>query len=157
FDGASKERGSRRCWESLSAKSWSLAELRGLACRDIVTNRSVSDRDLLYWSWPQASIEPVILRLLARRKRWHAARHPPLDADWSMSTEHHMKFRLTKRIGLGAAATVTAGLALYWALLCFPQPFFRSSVEAHNLRLYSDQSFAPEAGKRILETVEAKL
>jgi len=52
---------------------------------------------------------------------------------------------------------VCAVFALYWALLCFPQPFFRSSVQADNLALYSDQSFAPDAGKKILETVEAKL
>ena len=48
-------------------------------------------------------------------------------------------------------------LALYWGLLCFPQPFFRSSVSANNLALYSDQSFSLEEGKRVLETVEAKL
>jgi hypothetical protein len=47
--------------------------------------------------------------------------------------------------------------ALYWTLLCFPQPFFRSSVQAANLALYSDQAFPPEAGKRVLESVEAKL
>jgi hypothetical protein len=55
------------------------------------------------------------------------------------------------------AVVAVLAFALYWALLCFPQPFFRSSVQADNLALYSDQSFAPEAGKRILETVEAKL
>jgi hypothetical protein len=54
-------------------------------------------------------------------------------------------------------ATAGSVLALYWALLCFPQPFFRSSVQADNLTLYSDQSFPPDAGRKILETVEAKL
>lgn len=55
------------------------------------------------------------------------------------------------------AAAVLGVLALYWALLCFPQPFFQSSVSANNLALYSDQPFSAEEGKKVLETVEAKL
>jgi len=68
-----------------------------------------------------------------------------------------MKIRLAKRFWLRVAAIVAGAIILYWMLLCFPQPFFRSSVQASNLALYSDQSFDPEAGQRILEAVEAKL
>jgi len=68
-----------------------------------------------------------------------------------------MKIRLTKRFCLKTIAIVAGVLASYWVLLCFPQPFFSSSVEANNLVLYSDRSFTPEAGRKILETVEARL
>jgi hypothetical protein len=69
----------------------------------------------------------------------------------------HMNIKFTKRFWLRLSVLCVIAFATYWALLCFPQPFFRSSVEANNLALYSDQSFTPEAGKRILDTVEAKL
>jgi len=68
-----------------------------------------------------------------------------------------MKLKMTKKFWLKAVAAVIGVLVVYWGLLCFPQPFFRSSVSANNLALYSDQPFSPEAGKKILETVEAKL
>jgi hypothetical protein len=68
-----------------------------------------------------------------------------------------MKIKLTKKLWLRLTAAVLGLFALYWALLCFPQPFFRSSVSANNLALYSDQPFSPEEGKKVLETVEAKL
>ena len=68
-----------------------------------------------------------------------------------------MNLKFTKRFWLRLAIAGLMAFALYWALLCFPRPFFRSSVEANNLSLYSDQLFTPEAGKRVLETVEAKL
>lgn len=68
-----------------------------------------------------------------------------------------MKIKLTKKLWLRLTAAVLGLFLLYWVLLCFPQPFFRSSVSANNLALYSDQPFSPEEGKKVLETVEAKL
>ena len=68
-----------------------------------------------------------------------------------------MRNRISRRLVLRAAAIAGGVLACYWALLCFPQPFFHTSVQANNLTLYSDQSFPPEAGRRVLEAVEAKL
>jgi len=68
-----------------------------------------------------------------------------------------MKIKSTKKFWLKAAAGLFGVLIVYWGLICFPQPFFRSSVSANNLTLYSDQPFSPEAGKQILEIVEAKL
>lgn len=68
-----------------------------------------------------------------------------------------MRNRISRGLVLRAAAIAGGVLACYWALLCFPQPFFHTSVQANNLKLYSDQSFPPEAGKRVLEAVEAKL
>jgi hypothetical protein len=68
-----------------------------------------------------------------------------------------VKIRFTKRFWMRLAASAISAFALYWALLCFPQALFRSSVEANNLALYSDQPFEPLAGKRVLENVEAKL
>src|SRR5215472_4636093 len=84
----------------------------------------------------------------------------PAGQSVTSSSDFHgatMKIRLTRWLLLRMVGAVCAVFALYWALLCFPQPFFRSSVQADNLALYSDQSFAPDAGKKILETVEAKL
>jgi hypothetical protein len=68
-----------------------------------------------------------------------------------------MKIKPTKKLWLKLTAAALGLFAFYWALLCFPQPFFRSSVSANNLALYSDQPFSPEEGKKVLETVEAKL
>ncbi|MGE0127894.1 MAG: hypothetical protein AB7U82_07435 [Blastocatellales bacterium] len=62
-----------------------------------------------------------------------------------------------KRILLKVGATILAVVALIWLLLSVPQPFFKASVSAKNLTLYSDQSFTAESGQRILELVEAKL
>lgn len=64
---------------------------------------------------------------------------------------------MTKRFWLKATAAVLAALAFYLALLCFPQPFFRWSVSAANLTLYSDEPFSAEAGKKVLELTRAKL
>src|SRR5262249_62015428 len=69
----------------------------------------------------------------------------------------HIKCTLTTALGLKPTAFLAGVLLSYWVLLCFPQPFFSSSVEANNLALYSDRSFTPEAGKKILETVGARL
>lgn len=68
-----------------------------------------------------------------------------------------MKIKMTRKFWLKVVAGVIGILVVYWGLLCFPQPFFRSSVSANNLALYSDQPFSAEAGKKILETVAAKL
>ena len=68
-----------------------------------------------------------------------------------------MKIKVTKKFWLRAIAAGFGALALYWALLCFPQPFFHFSARANNLTLYSDQPFDSEVGKQVLEMVEAKL
>jgi hypothetical protein len=68
-----------------------------------------------------------------------------------------MRIKPTKKFWLRSASALLGLFVFYWALLCFPQPFFRTSVSANNLVLYSDQSFSSEEGKRVLETVEAKL
>jgi hypothetical protein len=68
-----------------------------------------------------------------------------------------MNSRRMKKLSLRIAATVVLVFAFYLALLCFPQSFFSVSVSANNLTLYSDQSFSPEAGKKVLEIVQAKL
>ncbi len=62
-----------------------------------------------------------------------------------------------KKTILRIIAAITIGLALYLMLLCFPQAFFRASVRADNLVLYSDQSFSPAAGEQVLALVAAKL
>jgi hypothetical protein len=68
-----------------------------------------------------------------------------------------MNTRRMKKLLLRIAASAVLAFAFYLALLCFPQSFFRLSVGANNLTLYSDQSFSPEAGKKVLEIVQAKL
>lgn len=65
--------------------------------------------------------------------------------------------RVKKKVLLKIGATSFAVLISYWLLLCFPQPFFRSSVSANNLRLYSDQPIDTAAGEQVLKLVEAKL
>jgi hypothetical protein len=62
-----------------------------------------------------------------------------------------------KRLLLKFVATGVAACTLFWLLLCFPQPFFHTSVSAKNLTLYSDRPFATAAGRHVLELVEAKL
>lgn len=66
-----------------------------------------------------------------------------------------MKFK--KKTLLKFLAAIAGVFAAILLLLSVPQPFFRSSVTAKNLTLYSDQSFAPELGQRVLELAEAKL
>ena len=66
-----------------------------------------------------------------------------------------MKIRKNIIWKIGVAAVTVVGV--YWLLMCFPQPFYRSSVNANNLRLYSDRHFDPDAGKEVLDLVEAKL
>jgi len=68
-----------------------------------------------------------------------------------------MKIRISKRLWFRVATILLAVFASYLVLLCFPQPFFQWSVTSSNLTLYSDSSFSPEDGRRILELVEAKL
>src|SRR5262249_17461871 len=63
----------------------------------------------------------------------------------------------TKKFLLRGIAAVIGMLVLYWALLCFPQPFFHFSVQADHLAIYSDQPFSADAGKQILDLVGAKL
>ena len=66
-----------------------------------------------------------------------------------------MKFK--KKTLLKFLAAIAGVFATILLLLSVPQPFFRSSVTAKNLTLYSDQPFAPESGQRVLELAEAKL
>ncbi len=66
-----------------------------------------------------------------------------------------MKFR--KKLLLKIGAAMVAIVALLLVLLNVPQPFFHASVSAKNLTMYSDKSFAPEAGQQVLQLVEAKL
>ena len=61
------------------------------------------------------------------------------------------------KLSLRLIAILLALFASYLTLLCFPQPFFRSSATTTNLTLYSDTPFSPEEGKKILEIVETKL
>lgn len=68
-----------------------------------------------------------------------------------------MKMKRVKRISLRFIAILLALFASYLALLCFPQPFFRTSASSANLTLYSDLPFSSEEGNRILEIVEVKL
>lgn len=68
-----------------------------------------------------------------------------------------MKIRVLKRLCIRVATILLAAFTSYLVLLCFPQPFFRWSVSSSNLTLYSDSSFSPEEGERVLELVEAKL
>lgn len=65
--------------------------------------------------------------------------------------------KLAKQFGLKIGAALLAVIALIGLLLNAPQPFFQSAVSAKNLTLYSDQSFAPDAGQRVLTLVEDKL
>lgn len=66
-----------------------------------------------------------------------------------------MKFK--KKTLLKFLAAIAGVFAAILLLLSVPQPFFRSSVTAKNLTLYSDQPFAPESGQRVLELADAKL
>jgi hypothetical protein len=68
-----------------------------------------------------------------------------------------MKRFLKKRFWIRAIAGVLAVFMLYWALLCFPQPFFRWSVSAANLTLYSDQPFNEDEARKVLELTRTKL
>lgn len=66
-----------------------------------------------------------------------------------------MKFK--KKTFLKLVMGIAGAVAGILFVLSVPHPFFRSSVSAKNLTLYSDQPFAPESGQRILELAEAKL
>lgn len=68
-----------------------------------------------------------------------------------------MKRLLKKRLWLRAIATLLVVFLLYLALLCFPQPFFRWSVSAANLTLYSDQPFNEDEARKVLEMTRSKL
>jgi hypothetical protein len=65
--------------------------------------------------------------------------------------------KLNRKLLLKIGVAVAAIVALLGLLLSVPQPFFQSSVNAKNLTLYSDQTFTPESGQRVLELAEAKL
>lgn len=66
-----------------------------------------------------------------------------------------MKF--PRKILLKIGAAILGMVALVLLLLSVPQPFFTTSVNAKNLKLYSDQPFAPTAGQHVLELAEARL
>ncbi len=66
-----------------------------------------------------------------------------------------MKFK--KKTLLKFLAAVVGVFATIILLLSVPHPFFRGSVSAKNLTLYSDQPFSPESGQHVLALVEAKL
>jgi hypothetical protein len=66
-----------------------------------------------------------------------------------------MKF--PRKILLKIGAAILGMVALILLLLSVPQPFFTTSVNAKNLKLYSDQPFAPTAGQHVLELAEARL
>jgi hypothetical protein len=68
-----------------------------------------------------------------------------------------LKKFLKKRLWIRAVASVLVVFFLYLTLLCFPQPFFRWSVSAANLTLYSDQPFSEEEAKKVLEITQTKL
>lgn len=65
--------------------------------------------------------------------------------------------RRLKRIGLTLGLIGAGAAMLGLMLLRFPYPLFRWSAESGGLALYSDRPFPPEAGRRLLERVEAKL
>ena len=58
---------------------------------------------------------------------------------------------------LRITVAVPALVALYAALLCFPQPLFSFSVRANRLILHSDRPFSDAAAKQVLQLAEAKL
>jgi hypothetical protein len=68
-----------------------------------------------------------------------------------------MKRLLKKRLWIRAVAALLVIFILYLTLLCFPQPFFRWSVSAANLTLYSDKPFSEEEAKKVLEMTRTKL
>jgi hypothetical protein len=61
--------------------------------------------------------------------------------------------RVGRTLGFIGAAAATLGLLL----LTYPYPLFLWSAKSGGLSLYADRPFAPEAGRRLLERVEAKL
>ncbi len=66
-----------------------------------------------------------------------------------------MQFK--KKFLLKFIASIIAFIAVIIFLLCVPQTFFQTPVNAKNLSLYSDQTFTPAAGQHVLELAEAKL
>jgi hypothetical protein len=71
--------------------------------------------------------------------------------------KNFLKKFLKKRFWIRAVATFLVVFFLYLTLLCFPQPFFRWSVSAANLTLYSDQPFSEDEAKKVLEITQTKL
>lgn len=65
--------------------------------------------------------------------------------------------KVRKQLILQIGAVLLGGFVLLWGLLSLPQPFFHTTVNAKNLTLHSDQTFAPDAGQQVLALVEAKL
>lgn len=65
--------------------------------------------------------------------------------------------KIRKKPLLKILAAIAAVAMFLFFLLSVPQPFFKATVSAKNLALYSDQSFTTAAGQRLLELVEAKL
>ncbi len=55
----------------------------------------------------------------------------------------------------GLVVAVIVGLSI--ALFMWPQPLFAWSVREYNLVLYSDRPFSPDAGRKLLDQVQAKL
>ncbi len=62
-----------------------------------------------------------------------------------------------QRVLLKIALGCFVAFVLLWGLLSFPQAFFHTSARANNLALYSDQPFASERGKQVMEKAVAKL
>ena len=56
-----------------------------------------------------------------------------------------------------AGLTVAMVVGLSGSLFLWPQPLFAWSVREHNLVLYADQPFSPDAGRQLLDRVQAKL
>src|ERR1044072_4451754 len=68
-----------------------------------------------------------------------------------------MRGFLKKRVWLRTLSTFLSIFILYLGLLCFPQPFFRWSVSAANLALYSDKPFSEVEAKKVLQLTQTKL
>ena len=62
-----------------------------------------------------------------------------------------------QRVLLKIALGCFVAIVLLWGLLSFPKAFFHTSARANNLALYSDQPFASERGKQVMEKAVAKL
>jgi len=58
---------------------------------------------------------------------------------------------------LRVVTTAVALAAIWAALLCFPQPFFSSSVQAGHLTLHSDHALPIDAATRVLAQAESNL
>ncbi len=65
--------------------------------------------------------------------------------------------RITRKIWLKVGIALVVIGALGVGLFLYPQPLFAWSIASDNLSIYSDQPFAPKAGRTVLEQVQAKL